>query len=126
MATITIADRPPTLDGCFQTWSENDSASVLRSDMDMSGYVKVRRRTTSAAWQVEATVTLEASLYADFMNWFRVNCGAGVFPTRVKRPDGKEVVMRFAEPPAISFPEANRDVFTASVKLEQMPAWALL
>lgn len=126
MATIQIGARPASLDGCFQTWSEHDSSSVLRSEMDMGGYVKVRRRTTAAAWQVDASVTLDASLYEDFMTWFRVNSGAGVFPTRVKRPDGKELVMRFTQPPVIDWPEANREAFRAQCVLEQLPAWQTL
>jgi len=126
MAGITIATRPASLDGCFQPWREHDPSAVIRSEMDMGGFTKVRRRTTAAAWQVEAAVTLEASLYEDFQTWFRVNCGAGVWPTRVKRPDGKEVVMRMTQAPVIEWPEANKGAFRASVTLEQMPEWATL
>jgi hypothetical protein len=124
MADLIIGARPPSLDGCFATWSEHDAPSTIRSDMDLGGFTKVRRRTTAAASQVDATVMLEASLYEDFMRWFRVNCGAGIFPTRVKRPDGREVVMRFTAPPVVEFPERDRKVFRASVTLEQLPAWA--
>ena len=120
---IQIGDRPASLDGCFQTWSEHDASSVIRSDMDMGGYVKVRRRTTEAALLVDATVTLDAALYPDFCTWFRINSGAGVFPTRVKRPDGAELVMRFMQPPVYEWPEANKDVFRASVSMEQLPEW---
>lgn len=124
MATITIGSRPDSLDGCFSTWSEYDASSTIRSDMDLGGFTKVRRRTTAAAWLVEASVMLPAELYADFMKWFRINCAAGVFPTRVKRPDGVEVVMRFTQPPVLEFPERDKTVFRASVSLEQLPAWA--
>jgi len=79
---VQIGPRPASLDGCFQTWSEHDAASVIRSDMDMGGYTKVRRRTTEPVLQVEAGVTLPATLYEDFKTWFRVNSGSGVFPTR--------------------------------------------
>src|SRR4051812_46026283 len=96
---IDIAPRPLSLDGCWQTWSETDSDATLRSQMDLGGFTKTRLRTTAAAWQVQASVTLAASLYEDFMQWFRVNCVKGVLPTRVKRPDGTEVVMRFTAPP---------------------------
>lgn len=120
---ITIGTRPATLDGCFQTWTEHDSASTIRSEMELGGYTKVRRRTTKAAWQVEASVILAANLYETFMQWFRVNSGAGVFPTRAKRPDGTEVVVRFTQPPVIEWPESNRKAFRATVALEQLPAW---
>lgn len=124
MATIQIAARPSSLDGCFSTWTEHDATSTIRSDMDLGGFTKVRRRTTAAALLVEASVMLEAHLYADFMSWFRVNCAVGIFPTRVKRPDGSEIVMRFTAPPVIEYPERDRTVFRASVSLEQLPAWA--
>lgn len=123
---ITIGTRPASLDGCWQTWNEHDSSSIIRSEMDLGGFTKVRRRTTAAALQVDASVTLNASLYEDFQTWFRVNCGAGVWPTRVKRPDGKEVVMRMTQAPVIEWPEANVAAFRATVTLEQLPAWASL
>ena len=126
MATTFIATRPASIDGCFQTWNEHDASSVIRSEMDLGGFNKVRRRTTAAAWQVQASVTLDASLYEDFQTWFRVNCGAGVWPTRVKRPDGLEVVMRMTQAPVYEWPEANKGAFRASVVLEQLPAWATL
>jgi hypothetical protein len=127
MATIIIATRPSTLDGCFQTWSEHDAPAIIRSEMDLGGFVKVRRRVSRAAWQVEASVTLPASLYNDFVNvWWRTNCAHGIYPTRVKRPDGVEVVMRFTQAPVVSFPESNKDVFSATVTLEQLPAWVNL
>lgn len=127
MATaIQIGPRPASLDGCFQTWSERDASSVLRSDMEQGGYVKVRRRTTQAALQVDASVTLDASFYPAFRDWFRINCGAGVFPTYVKRPDGAEIVMRFTQPPVYEWPESNPGAFRATVSLEQLPAWRLL
>ncbi len=124
MAGITIATRPASIDGCFQTWNEHDASSIIRSEMDMGGFTKGRRPTTAAAWQVEAGVTLDASLYEDFQTWFRVNCAAGVYPTRVQRPDGKEVVARMTQAPVIEWPEANKGAFRASVVLEQLPEWA--
>ena len=126
MATVEIADRPASIDGCFQTWGEADSPSVLRSEMDMGGFVKVRRRTTAAAWQISATVMLRADQYDDFQAWFRTNCQAGVIPTRIKHPSGKTVVARFSAPPSIEWPERDKSVFRASCTFEQMPEWAEL
>lgn len=123
MATIQIGARPLSLDGCFSTWNQHDMPSVIRSDMDLAGYTKVRRRTTVAGSQVEASVMLKSDLYEDFMAWFRLDCAAGVLPTRVKRPDGTEVVMRFTAPPVIEYPERDKTVFRASVTLEQLPQW---
>lgn len=123
MATLTIAERPTTIDGCFQTWAEVDKSQVVRSEMDF-GTIKVRRRTTGVIWTIDASVTLRAEQYDDFMNWFRVNCQAGVLPTRIKRPqDAKEVVARFAEPPTIQWPDMNKAAFQATCKFEQLPEW---
>lgn len=120
---IDIGERPASLDGCWQTWAEQDAPATIRSEMDMGGFTKVRLRTTAAAWQVQASVTLPAELYGDFQAWFRQNCVRGVLPTRVKTPAGDEVVMRFATAPSIQWPEAEPGAFTATVTLEQLPQW---
>jgi hypothetical protein len=71
---------------------------------------------------IDATVTLAAALYDDFLDWYFIDSQAGVVPTRMKRPqDGKEVVVRFAAPPAIEWIDKN--AFTASMQLEILPVW---
>ena len=124
--TVTIGERPASLDGCWQTWNEHDAAATIRSDMELGGFTKVRLRTTAAAWMVDATVILKADLYADFQTWWRVNCERGVLPTRIKRPDGTEVVMRFVSPPVIEWPQQEKRAFKVTASFEQMPAWAAL
>ena len=124
MATIQIAERPASIDGCMQTWAEHDEAQVMRSSMD-TGTIKVRRRFTGVVWLVDATVTLDAELYPDFRDWFRINCQSGVLPTRVKTPQGIEVVMRMREPPVIDWSIDPAPIaFRATVLLEQLPEWA--
>lgn len=126
MATINIATRPASIDGCFQTWSEADKSQVVRSEMDF-GTIKVRRRTTGVIWTIEATVVLKAEQYEDFQQWFRIACGAGTWPTRIKRPkDAKEVVARFSEPPQIQWLDMEKKAFRASCKFEQLPEWKAL
>lgn len=126
MAAITVAARPISIDGCFSSWSEMDKPQIIRSEMDF-GTIKVRRRTTSSIWTIEASVVLKAELYDDFQTWFRVNCQAGVLPTRIKRPqDGKELVARFTEAPTISWPELEKGAFQAACKFEQLPEWRTL
>jgi hypothetical protein len=121
--SIYVADRPIALTGCFSTWSETYAANTIRSDMEASGYVKVRRRTTGKMTMIDATVTLDAKYYDDLVNWYFVDSQAGVVPTRIKRPeDGQEIVARFAAPPSIAFIDKN--AFTATMKFEQLPAWA--
>lgn len=126
MATLLVAERPKSIDGCFQTWAETDKSQVVRSEMDF-GTVKVRRRTTGVIWTIDASVTLLASQYDDFMDWFRVACQAGVKPTRIKRPqDAKEVVARFSEPPTIQWLDMDKQAFRVQCKFEQLPEWRAL
>ena len=120
--SIYIADRPAVIDGCMQTWSETYAANTIRSDMEASGYIKVRRRTTGKMTMIDATVTLDTKYYDDFIDWYFIDSQAGVVPTRIKRPeDGQEIVARFAAPPTIAFVDKN--AFTATLKFEQLPAW---
>lgn len=108
----------------MQTWAESDGANVIRSEMEMAGFVKVRRRTTYASRIIEAGVTLPGELYQDFRDWFVVNCQSGALPTRVKRPhDGAEMVVRFVEAPRVEWPQSERSAFKATLRLEQLPAW---
>jgi hypothetical protein len=126
MASTNVAPRPISIDGCFQTWAETDKSQIIRSEMDF-GTVKVRRRTTGIIWTIEAGVTLKAEQYEDFQTWFRVNCQAGVIPTRIKRPmDAKEVVARFTEPPQIQWLDMEKNAFHAACKFEQLPEWGNL
>jgi hypothetical protein len=127
MATIQIAPRPAPLDGCFATWSETEAPNTIRSDMEMAGFTKVRRRATYSTLQVDASVTLPAALYQSFRDWYGVACASGTVPTRVKRPqDNLEMVMRFAAPPTYEWPPMEPTAFTVSVKLEQLPQWRSL
>lgn len=120
-----IATRPAALDGCMQQWSETYESNVLRTTMDMPGYVKVRMRTTGKTTNIDASATLDAKHYDDIQTWFFTNSQAGVVPTRVKRPqDGKEIVVRFKEPPVIQF--VDKRAFSVSFKFEQLPAWSSL
>jgi hypothetical protein len=120
--SIYIAERPASLDGCMQTWTESYASNTLRTDMEAAGYVKVRRRTTGKMTNIDATLTLDAKYYDDFLSWYFDMSQAGVVPTRIKRPqDGAEIVARFSAPPAINFIDQN--AFTATMKFEQLPAW---
>lgn len=126
MATIQVASRPASIDGCMQTWAEHDEVKVIRSEVD-TGTVKVRRRFTGVVWLVDASVVLPAALYVAFRDWFRINCQSGVLPTYFTTPWGEQVVMRFREPPAIDWgidPAAT--AFRASMVLEQLPEWRSL
>jgi hypothetical protein len=119
---INIAARPAALDGCMQTWVETYESNVLRTNMDMPGNIKVRRRTTGKTTNIEASATLESKYYDDIQTWFFTNSQAGVIPTRIKRPqDGQEVVARFVEPPTINF--VDKKAFNATFKFEILPAY---
>lgn len=121
---ITIAPRPTEIDGCMQTWSETYSANTIRSAMD-DMEVKVRRRTTGLVRTMDTTLTLKATQYDIFVEWFRVAQQGGSIPTRIRRPqDGKEMVVRATQPPQIQWIDKN--IFQVSMKWEQMPAWVTL
>ncbi|MDP4836442.1 MAG: hypothetical protein NWS01_04745 [Burkholderiales bacterium] len=122
---IQIATVPAGLSNCMMTWVETYKSNVLRTDMEIVSYVKVRRRTTGKVTNIDASVTLESKHYDDIQNWFFTLSQAGVIPTRIKRPqDGKEIVVRFTEPPTINFIDKN--AFNASFKFEQLPEWGSL
>src|SRR5262245_36517095 len=119
MATsVQVGSRPSSLDGCFQTWSQADDAATIRSSMELAGFVKTRVRTTDSSTLITASVMLAAEFYADFQQWFRVNCIRGAIPTRVKRPDGTEIVARFTAAPVFEWPASDKTVFRASCTLE--------
>jgi hypothetical protein len=121
---ITIAQRPTEIDGCMQTWSETYAANTIRSAMD-DMEVKVRRRTTGLVRTMETTLTLKATQYDIFVEWFRVAQQGGSIPTRIRRPqDGKEMVVRASQPPQIQWIDKN--IFQVQMKWEQMPAWVTL
>ncbi len=120
-----IGVRPKNLDGCMQSWTESYEQQVIRTNMETSGYVKVRRRVTGKTTKIDASATLDSKYYDDIQNWFFTASQAGVIPTRVKRPqDGKELVVRFTEPPVINF--LDKKAFNVSFKFEQLPMWELL
>ncbi len=122
---IQVATRPAALDGCMQQWTETYDSQVIRTEMEAPGYVKVRRRVTGKSTNIEASATLESKHYDNIQKWFFDASQGGVIPTRVKRPqDGKEIVVRFVEPPAISFIDKN--AFAVSFKFEQLPAWVTM
>lgn len=118
---IQIATRPASIDGCFQTVQQTTVENVIRSTME-GGTVKVRRRTTGFMDRANATITLSAEVYQDFVNWYRVACQGGVFPTRFKfPPDHSEQVWRFASAPQYEWISA--EAFKVSFDLERLPQW---
>jgi len=122
---IQIGKRPTALDGCMQSWTESYEQQNIRTSMESSGYIKVRRRVTGKTTNIDASATLNSKHYDDIQKWFFNDSQAGVIPTRVKRPqDGKELVVRFKEPPVIQFLDKN--AFMVSFKFEQLPAWITL
>ena len=118
--SVTVVARPSTLDGCWASWEEEEQPSVVRSDMEAGGIVKVRRRYTGVSRKAAVSVALKAELYLDFLKWWGDTL-RGVFPTRVMTPYKKQEVWRFTAPPKISWDDAR--VFTVSCELEQLPAW---
>ena len=119
---INPVQRPTKLDGCWSSWSEQDVASTVATEMENGGF-KVRRRFTGRQRVVNVSVTMDTKLYNDFMGWFRNDQQAGSIPTFVKTPVGVEEAFFFGEPPSISFNEGAVS-FTASTTLVQ-PSWLI-
>ena len=121
---IQIGTRPASLDGCWASWDEKQEPNTIRTDMEATGYVKVRRRTTGIMRVAQVKRNFEAKDYDAVMSWFNVACQGGVIPTRMMTPYGKEEVWRFSEPPSITWIEPK--AFSVSCSLEQLPAWSSL
>lgn len=118
---IEVANRPASLDGCFQSLKHTTLEAVLRSNME-GGTIKVRRRSTAFLEKADATITLKAELYDDFAGWYKTACQGGVLPTRFKfPPNGVEQVWRFASPPEYEW--VANEAFRVSFQLERLPEW---
>lgn len=118
---VDYAVRPDQLDGCWQTWSEQDVNPTVRSQME-TGAPKVRLRFTGFHRVASVSVTLQKELYEFFLDWYRINCQSGVLPTVLKEPDGTEAVWRFIEPPIIEWVGMGA-AFNAQCKIERLPGW---
>jgi len=116
-----IAERPPTLDGCWSTWSETQTDNVTKSQMD-SGVVKTRRRFTGIQRRAQVTVKMRSEFYQDFQDWYNVYQRQGSIPTRVKTPYGAEEIWMFVAPPVFDWVDAN--MFKVSTELYQQSGWA--
>ena len=126
MATaITVAARPASITGIMSQWSEAYTTDTLRSQMD-SQITKVRRRSTHTTLTIRCSASYPASLYANFIDWFRIAQQTCTKPTYIQRPvDFKEIVVRAVKMPDISWSN-GAEVFTASMEFEQLPGWELL
>ena len=118
---VTIATRPTTIDGCWASWEEKQQSNVIRTEMDQTGSVKVRRRSTGVSRIANVSRNLTAEQYDDFVQWFNVSCQGGVLPTRVVTPYKKEEIWRFTEPPQITWLDSK--AFAVSCTIEQIPVW---
>ena len=118
---ITIANRPAALDGCWSSWTEKQNTNIIRTDMDLAGATKVRRRTTGITRIANVSRVFEAKHYDDVLRWFNVNCQQGVLPTRMKTPYMAEEVWRFTEAPEISWLETG--AFAITTTIEQLPSF---
>ena len=115
-----VGARPPTLDGCWSSWTETQSDNVVKSPMD-SGVVKTRPRFTGIQRRAEVMVKMKAENKKTFMEWFNIDQRQGAIPTLVMTPYGEEEIWQFLAPPTINWPEAG--YFEASTELYQQSGW---
>lgn len=118
---VEYAEKPAQISGCWQTWDEQDQPQIIRSQMG-NGDIKVRRRTTGRRRVADVSITLPAQYYTDFMNWFLLNCQAGILPTNMVEPSGAKTVWRFTAAPQISWP-TQATYFRATCNIERLPGW---
>ena len=117
---VDYAPRPPTITGCWETWSEQDQPQIIRTQME-TGRPKVRRRTTGVHRIAQVSRIVAAVDEVAFLDWFRVDCQAGTRPTVMTEPNGKETVWRFIEPFNIDW--IGPGGFRASTRIERLPGW---
>jgi hypothetical protein len=115
-----IGDRPDELDGCWSTWTEQQSDNVVRNTMD-KGNVKTRRRFTGITRAVTCSVKLTADKYVPFKDWFNRDQRQGTIPTYVKTPYGTYELFLWTGPPNINWIDSNH--FEASVTMYQGSNW---
>lgn len=115
-----VADRPEELDGCWGSWSEQQTDNIVKSSMD-SGVVKTRRRFTGIQRKAQVSVKLRAEKYKAFVDWFNIYQRQGSIPTMVITPYGEEELWQFMAPPQINWPEAG--YFEATTELYQQSGW---
>jgi len=89
------------LPDCSQTWSEQDEPNTLITNVDV-GPPKVRRRSTLEMRTVNLSWTLDAKLYALFMEFFETDCLQGINEFEYRHPITKEINRyRFVQSPKI-------------------------
>lgn len=116
--------RPTSLNGCWASFAMTHKPSTVRSETDDGSTIKVRRRTTAPIRTAEADVTIAASLYDAFKQWF-ANTMEGSLPTLIQVPLEGEQLWRFSEPPTYNFIQGANGpaAVLVTVKLEQLPEW---
>lgn len=121
-----VANRPSSISGCFQTFSESAMENIIRSQSENNSIIKVRRRTTAIVRLADATVTVKEADVAVWKQWYEVACQGGVLPTKFILPYGKEEIWRFSAPLSITWGQGMKKgehVATITIKLEQLPLW---
>lgn len=133
--TGTVALRPDSIAGCFQSFTETyDKDGVLRSNMQSGQTVKTRRLVTDLIRTATASVTVPAGEVLAWREWYVQRCKNGVLPTRFKMPypDASgviaEEIWRFAGPIQLEWIKGGATGGAIAAKLsfnlEQLPAWA--
>lgn len=122
---VTYVTRPGQLSGCWSSWTEQDQAQFIRTEMDV-GAPKVRRRTTGVHRRASVQGPILRANVPVFWTWFRVTCQGGIMPTNMVEPDGTESVWRWVEPPSLAWDDLEGRFVTVSAQIEQLPGYQTL
>lgn len=122
-----VADRPATLPGCLQTFSETtDKSAVWRTTMESGQTIKVRPLVTAPIRTASVTVTLPAELLSAMKDWHESRCRFGAYPTRFMMPWMEEQIWRFSSPIQYEYIRGKTRGIGAvkcTFTIEQLPNW---
>lgn len=111
---ITVRERPASLSGCWQQWSETQGDNIVKTEFE-SGVYRTRRRFTGIVRIIDASVTLPAEQYDMFMYWYNSVQEQGAVGTKVVTPSGNELIVQWLTPPKIQWVDKN--AFRATVQM---------
>lgn len=109
---------PTTLPACPQQWAEQDAEVILRTDTDDPATVKKRRLFSRTVSLVTCSLTLNKTLYYEFMIFYRQTLRNGLDSFYYTHPyTGAQMVFEFINPPAMTM---QKNAFNVTMNWRQV------